>query len=81
MRSRSCRRRSTRSTGHPTPKPEGTTLKTLTTAVTFRPDSVAHEVDGRCGPAKVLVITSGNQGTLTDLHGEVVIRTPGPHLG
>jgi len=61
--------------------PEGTILRRLTTAGTFRLDSVVYKVDGRYGLNQVLIITSGNHITVADLHGEVLTEHTRPAPG
>ena len=69
----------------PAPAPEdlpaGTRLTRLSTAGTFGLDSVVYKVDGRYGLTEVLVITDGDQITVADLHGEILIEHTRPAPG
>jgi transposase InsO family protein len=61
--------------------PEDTMLKRLSTAGSFRLDSVTYLVGGRYGLHHVLVVTDGNELTITDLDGEVLIQHTRPAPG
>lgn len=61
--------------------PEDTVLKRLSTAGTFRLDSVVYLVGGRYGLHHVLVVTDGNDLTITDLDGEILIQHTRPAPG
>ena len=52
--------------------PEDTTLKRLTTAGTFRLDSVTYKVAGQYGLQHVPVVTDGDALTITNLDGEIL---------
>ena len=61
--------------------PEGTTLKRLTTAGTFRMDSVTYLVGGQHGLQDVLVVTDGDALTITNLDGEILAEHTRPASG
>jgi putative transposase len=61
--------------------PEGTILKRLTTAGTFRLDSVTYLVGGQYGLHHVLVITDDDALTITDLDGEILAEHTRPAPG
>uniref|UniRef100_UPI001E48835D integrase core domain-containing protein n=1 Tax=Nocardioides flavus (ex Wang et al. 2016) TaxID=2058780 RepID=UPI001E48835D len=61
--------------------PEGTIMKRLSTAGTFRLDSVTYLVAGRYGLQPVLVVTDGDALTITDLDGEILIEHTRPAPG
>jgi putative transposase len=61
--------------------PEGTTLKRLTTAGTFRLDSVTYMVGGQHGLHHVLVVIDGDALTVTDLDGEILVEHTRPAPG
>lgn len=52
--------------------PEDTQLKRLSTAGTFRLDSVTYLVGGRHGLQHVLIISDGDALTITDLDGDIL---------
>jgi putative transposase len=62
----------------PTDLPEGTTMKRLSPAGTFRLDSVTYLVAGRYGLNHVLVVTDGNPVTITNLDGEILAHHTRP---
>ncbi|MGJ9420904.1 integrase core domain-containing protein [Aeromicrobium sp. CF3.5] len=70
-----------RSTIAPRDLPVGTLIKKLTTAGTFMLAGVHYKVDGRYGYQEVLVITNGNQITVADLDGEILIEHTKPAPG
>ena len=61
--------------------PDGTRLKRLSTAGTFRLDSVTHLVGGQHGLQHVLVVTDGDALTITDLDGEILAEHTRPAPG
>lgn len=61
--------------------PEDTTLKRLTTAGTFRLDSVTYMVGGQHGLQHVLVVTDGDALTITNPDGETLIEHTRPAPG
>lgn len=61
--------------------PEGTMLKRLTPAGTFRLDSVTYLVGGQHGLQHVLVVTDGDVLTITDLDGEILAEHTRPAPG
>ncbi|WP_443689963.1 integrase core domain-containing protein [Nocardioides pinisoli] len=61
--------------------PADTVLKRLSTAGTFRLDSVTYLIGGRYGLAHVLVVMDGNDLTITDLDGEILIEHTRPAPG
>lgn len=61
--------------------PHDTTLKKLTTAGTFRMDSVTYKVGGQYGLQHVLVITDGEALTITNLDGEILAEHTRPAPG
>jgi len=61
--------------------PEGTRLKRLSTAGSFRLDSVTYLVGGQYGLQHVLVVTDGDVLTITDLDGEILIEHTRPVPG
>ena len=61
--------------------PKGTILKRLSTAGTFRLDSVTYLVAGRYGLQHVLVVTDGDALTITDLDGEILVEHTRPAPG
>jgi putative transposase len=61
--------------------PEGTMMKRLTTAGTFRLDSVTYLVGGQHGLHHVLVVTDGDALTITDLDGEILAEHTRPAPG
>lgn len=65
----------------PVDLPEGTTMKRLSTAGTFRLDSVTYLVAGRYGLQHVLVVTDGDALTITDLDGEILAQHTRPAPG
>ncbi len=75
----------------PTPKPvpmvvpmdlpADTQLKTLSGTGTFFLDKVTYKVDGRRRHEQILVITDGDNITVTDLHGEVLLDRTRPAPG
>jgi transposase InsO family protein len=58
--------------------PADTLLKRLSTAGTFRLDSVTYLVGGRYGLQHVLVVIDGNDLTITNLDGEILIQHTRP---
>jgi hypothetical protein len=56
-------------------------MKRLTTAGNFRLDSVTYLVGGQYGLRHVLVVTDGDELTITDLHGEILIEHTRPEPG
>ena len=56
-------------------------MKRLSTAGTFRLDSVTYLVAGRYGLQHVLVVTNGNALTITDLDGEILAQHTRPASG
>ena len=65
----------------PADLPEDTTLKRLTTAGTFRLDSVTYKVAGQYGLQHVLIITDGDALTITNLDGEILAEHTRPAPG
>lgn len=65
----------------PTDLPNGTCVKTLTTAGTFLLAGVHYKVDGRRALEQVLVTTDDDQVIVTDLDGEVLIEHTRPATG
>ncbi len=65
----------------PTDLPDDTVVKTLTTYGTFYLDKVQYKVDSRRGLEQVLVITDGENITVTDLQGEILIERTRPAAG
>jgi transposase InsO family protein len=65
----------------PADLPEGTLLKRLTTAGTFRLDSVTYLVGGSHGLQHVLVVIEGDGLTITDLNGEILVEHTRPAPG
>lgn len=61
--------------------PEDTVLKRLSTAGTFRLDSVTYLVGGRYGLHHVLVVIEEDDLTITDLDGEILIQHTRPAPG
>lgn len=61
--------------------PEDTQLKRLSTAGTFRLDSVTYMVGGQYGLQHVLVVIDGEALTITDLDGEILIKHTRPAPG
>ena len=61
--------------------PADTVLKRLSTAGTFRLDSVTYLVGGRYGLQHVLVVTDAQALTITDLNGEILIEHTRPAPG
>lgn len=61
--------------------PADTVLKRLSTAGTFRLDSVTYLVGGRHGLQHVLVVKDGNNLNITDLDGEILIQHTRPAPG
>ena len=56
-------------------------MKRLSTAGTFRLDSVTYLVAGRYGLQHVLVVTDGDALTITDLDGEILAEHTRPAPG
>lgn len=56
-------------------------MKRLSTAGTFRLDSVTYLVAGRYGLQHVLVVTDGDALTITDLDGEILAQHTRPAPG
>ena len=65
----------------PSDLPDDTIVKTLTTGGSFYLDKVHYMVDGRRGLAQVLVITDGDNITVTDPQGEILIEHTRPAPG
>ena len=65
----------------PADLPTGTTVKKLSSAGTFRLDKVIYMVGGQHFFEQVLVITEGDQITVADLDGEVLIEHTRPAPG
>lgn len=61
--------------------PEDTVVKRLSTAGTFRLDSVTYLVGGRYGLHHVLVVIEEDDLTITDLDGEILIQHTRPAPG
>jgi putative transposase len=61
--------------------PAGTRIMTLNTAGTFMLAGVSYKVDGRLACEQVLVITDGDNITVADLKGEVLIEHTRPAPG
>lgn len=56
-------------------------MKRLTTAGTFRLDSVTYMVAGQYGLQHVLVVIDGDALTITDLDGEILVEHTRPAPG
>jgi transposase InsO family protein len=65
----------------PADLPHDTVLKRLSTAGTFTLDSVTYRVGGRYGLHHVLVVIHGNDLTITDTDGEILIEHTRPAAG
>jgi putative transposase len=65
----------------PSDLPEDTHLKTLNSAGTFMLDAVHYMVGGQHGFQQVLIIVDGEKITVTDLHGEILIKHTRPAPG
>ena len=61
--------------------PTGTRVTTLNTAGTFMLAGVSYKVDGRLAYEQVLVVTDGDNITVSDVHGEVLIEHTRPQPG
>ncbi len=68
-------------TQRPANLPDGTTIRTLSSAGTLMVDRVTYKVDGRRAYEDVLVIADGQRITIVDLHGEVLIEHTRPAPG
>jgi putative transposase len=65
----------------PSDLPADTRLKTLSSAGTFRLDTVDYMVGGQHRFQQILVITNGEKITVADLHGEILIEHTRPATG